>query len=109
MEKNITAGLEAYEREDYAETEERFKAAAAIAEALEPQDQYLAMSLNNLAKLYSSQGRYADAEPLLVRTVAILEDARITECKQRCLWPVRTNLHRAIINLARLYRNQHKY
>jgi hypothetical protein len=31
--------------------------------------------LNNLASLYRSQGRYADAEPLLKRSLAILETA----------------------------------
>ena len=33
------------------------------------------MSLNNLAVLYQSQGRYADAEPLLRRSLAICEKA----------------------------------
>jgi tetratricopeptide (TPR) repeat protein len=34
----------------------------------------LATSLNNLALLYKSQGRYSEAEPLLVRALAIYEE-----------------------------------
>jgi tetratricopeptide (TPR) repeat protein len=33
---------------------------------------HVATSLNNLANLYRSQGRYADAEPLYLRALAIL-------------------------------------
>ena len=35
----------------------------------------LRMSLNNLADLYQAQGRYADAEPLYKRSLAIGEKA----------------------------------
>jgi tetratricopeptide (TPR) repeat protein len=34
----------------------------------------VATSLNNLAKLYESQGRYAEAEPLYVRAIAIYQE-----------------------------------
>ncbi|MEH2407794.1 MAG: tetratricopeptide repeat protein [Nostoc sp.] len=33
----------------------------------------VATSLNNLAALYESQGRYSDAEPLYIQAVAIAE------------------------------------
>ena len=33
---------------------------------------YVATSLNNLAALYRAQGRYADAEPLYKRSLAIV-------------------------------------
>ncbi len=35
----------------------------------------MGQSINNLAALYHVQGRYADAEPLYKRTLAILEKA----------------------------------
>jgi tetratricopeptide (TPR) repeat protein len=34
----------------------------------------VANSLNNLAKLYESQGKYAEAEPLYVRAIAIYRE-----------------------------------
>jgi hypothetical protein len=36
---------------------------------------HVANSLNNLAGLYYLQGRYSEAEPLLVRSLAIFEKA----------------------------------
>ncbi|MDJ0726919.1 MAG: tetratricopeptide repeat protein [Prochloraceae cyanobacterium] len=33
----------------------------------------MATSLNNLANLYESQGRYSDAEPLYLEALAIVE------------------------------------
>ncbi len=33
------------------------------------------MSLNNLALVYSAQGRYAEAEPIYQRSLAIFEKA----------------------------------
>ncbi len=38
-----------------------------------PQDPRLATSLNNLAGLYRAQGKYAEAEPLYKRALAIGE------------------------------------
>ena len=35
----------------------------------------MGQSLNNLAELYRAQGRYADAEPLFKRSLAILKKA----------------------------------
>jgi tetratricopeptide (TPR) repeat protein len=35
---------------------------------------YTAVSLNNLALLYTSMGRYQEAEPLYVRSLAIVEE-----------------------------------
>ena len=39
--------------------------------ALGPDHPDVARSLNNLAELYDDQGRYADAEPLYKRSLAI--------------------------------------
>ncbi len=43
--------------------------------ALGPEHSSVAASLNNLAGLYYRQGNYAEAEPLLQRTLAIVEKA----------------------------------
>ena len=40
---------------------------------MESQHQDVATSLNNLAGLYSAQGRYAEAEPLYQRALVILK------------------------------------
>jgi CHAT domain-containing protein len=57
-------------------------------------------ALNNLAGLYESQGRYAEAEPLYQRTVAIFEKA---------LGPEHPNVGAALNNLAGLYESQGRY
>ncbi len=43
--------------------------------ALGPEHPHVATSLNNLAGLYRAQGKYAEAEPLLKRSLAISEKA----------------------------------
>ena len=43
--------------------------------ALGPEHPEVATSLNNLAALYKAQGRYAEAEPLYRRSLAIKEKA----------------------------------
>ncbi len=43
--------------------------------ALGPEHPDVAISLNNLARLYTGQGRYAEAEPLIQRALAIWEKA----------------------------------
>ena len=49
-----------------------YKRSLAIVEkALGPDHPDVAASLNNLAVLYQHQGRYADAEPLYKRSLAI--------------------------------------
>ncbi len=60
----------------------------------------VALSLNNLASLYDKQGRYADAEPLYKRSLAIWEKA---------LGPDHPNVATALTNLAELYTNQGRY
>lgn len=68
----------------WTEAEPLFDRALAIHEELfgdslrdgkaERPDRYFAISLNNLAELYRSQGRWAEAEPLYVRALAIDEN-----------------------------------
>jgi len=72
-ESYITAAQQAYQQADCAEAEKQSEAALKEAEAFD--DVRLATSLNNLALLYKAQGRYAEAEPLYQRALAIREKA----------------------------------
>ncbi|MCH7767215.1 MAG: tetratricopeptide repeat protein, partial [Acidobacteria bacterium] len=56
--------VKAYQQADYAQAEKLFLAALKEAEKFGEQDPRLATSLNNLAVLYHTQGKYAQAEPL---------------------------------------------
>ncbi len=60
----------------------------------------MATSLNNLAALYKAQGRYAEAEPLHKRALAIFEKA---------LGPKHPDVAQSLNNLAVLYATQGKY
>ena len=64
--------------------------------ALGPDHPNVATSLNNLAVLYKTQGRYADAEPLYKRSLAIREKA---------LGPDHPDVATSLNNLAALYKN----
>jgi tetratricopeptide (TPR) repeat protein len=44
-----------------------------VEEVLGEEHPDMALSLNNLAALYDNQGRYAEAEPLYQRALAIVE------------------------------------
>ncbi|MEE8199620.1 MAG: tetratricopeptide repeat protein [Candidatus Acidoferrales bacterium] len=65
----------AYQQADYAEAEKLFLAALKEAEKFGEQDPRFAASLNNLAELYRTLGKYAQAEPLYERALAIAEKA----------------------------------
>ena len=69
----IEAGKKALGAGDYAEAEKMYLLALKTAEEYGPSDTKLATSLNNLAVLYRTQGRDADAEPLQRRSLAIRE------------------------------------
>ena len=99
-ESYITAGQQAYQQADYAEAEKQFEAALKEAEAFGPDDVRLAKSLNELGLVYKAQGRYADAEPLYERSLAILEKA---------LGPEHLNVAASLNNLAGLYSTQGRY
>jgi tetratricopeptide (TPR) repeat protein len=94
-ESYIAAGQEAYQRADYAEADNQFMAALKQAEGFGPQDPRLATSLNGLAALYRSLGRYTEAEPLHKRALAIREKA---------LGPDHPDVARSLNNLAALHR-----
>src|SRR5262245_56408993 len=59
----------------YEETEKTYLAALAHAEELGLEESRLVESLNALAVIYVKKGRYADAEPLFRRALAIAEKA----------------------------------
>jgi len=65
--------------------------------ALGPEHPDVAQSLNNLAELYRSQGRYAQAEPLYKRSLAMLE---------KVLGPDHPDVANSLNNLALLYDSQ---
>ncbi len=71
----MAAATKAYQQGNYPEAEDQLGAALKEAEGFGPQDPRLATSLNNLALLYHDQGRYAEAEPLYERALAIVEKA----------------------------------
>jgi tetratricopeptide (TPR) repeat protein len=60
----------------------------------------VALSLNNLALLYQNEGRYADAEPLFKRLLAIRENA---------LGRDHPDVAVSMNNLASLYQNEDRY
>ena len=63
-------------------------------------DVILAATLNNLAERYKEEGRYADAEPLYKRALAIREKA---------LGPDHPAVAQSLNNLADLYTAQGRY
>ncbi len=63
-------------------------------------EQAMATDLNNLALLYQAQGRYAEAEPLYKRALAIREKALGAE---------HPDVAQSLNNLAALYHDQGRY
>ena len=59
----------------------------------------MADSLNNLAELYRTQGRYTEAEPLQQRALAI---------REQVLGPQHLDVANSLNNLALLYHNQER-
>ncbi len=68
--------------------------------ALDPGHPDVAASLNNLAELYKTQGRYAEAEPLL---------ERVLEIDEKSLGPEHPDVAISLNNLASLYDDQGRY
>ena len=98
--KYIMAGNKAYRSGQYAKAEKQWVAALKEAEKFGQEDPRLATSLNNLAALYQAQSKYAKAEPLYLRALAI---------KEKALGAEHPDLVRSLNNLAALYRAQDKY
>ncbi len=94
-ERYMRAGEAAYHQGNYPEAVKQTKAALSAAEAFGPNDPRLATTLNNLALFYNTQGRYAEAEPLYKRALAIREKA---------LGPEHPHVAASLNNLAALYK-----
>jgi tetratricopeptide (TPR) repeat protein len=71
----MRAGISAFQQGDYIKAERRWTSALREAETFGPGDPRIAASLTNLAGAYSSQAKYAKAEPLYRRSLAIREKA----------------------------------
>ena len=97
--KYAEAGEKAYEQGEYAEAEKQFTAALKEAENFGEQDPRLATSLNNLALSIHDQGKYAEAEPLYKRAIAIDEKA---------LGPEHPNVAMSLENYAALLRKTNR-
>lgn len=67
----VEAGNEAYAQERVAQAEVKFLEALEEAEKFGEDDPRLALSLNNLAAVYHTQGKYTMAEPLYTRSLDI--------------------------------------
>ena len=76
------------------------RALAGTEKALGPEHPHTAQSLNNLALLYRTQGRYKEPEVLYQRALAIREKA---------LGPQHRQTAESLNNLAVLYRNEGRY
>ena len=92
-----SAGMTAHQQGKYKEAEKQWEAALKEAEGFGPEAPRLATSLNNLGELYRVQGRYAEAEPLYKRALAIVEKA---------LGPEHPHVATGLYELATLYRAQ---
>ena len=99
-ESYITAAQQAYQQAEYAEAEKQLEAALKGTEAFGLDDVRLATSLNNLAALYHAQGKYAEAEPLYQRALAI---------RDKALRPEHPLIATSLNNLALIYDAQGRY
>jgi tetratricopeptide (TPR) repeat protein len=96
----MAAGVAAYQQGKYAEAEKQWVAAVKEAEGFGPQDPRLAASLNRLGEVHLHQRRYAEAEPLIKRALAI---------RQKALGPKNPDVAMSLHNLALLYKAQGRY
>ena len=99
-ENYVIAGGKAHDKGNYPDAEKHIAAAVKEAEGFGPQDPRLAASLLGLGELYLHRRRYAEAESLLKRGLAIREKA---------LGPEHPDVAGSLNNLAALYDDQGKY
>ena len=99
-ERHLRTGAAAYQQGNDAEAVKQTKAALSAAEAFGPDDPRLALTLHYLALLYDAQGKYAGAEPLLKRALAIREKA---------LGPAHPDVAQILYNLAVFHYTQGRY
>lgn len=98
--KYLADGAKAYELRQYDEAEKWLKAALSEAERFGPDDPRLATTLDDLAELYRAQGRYAEAEPLYKRSLAI---------REKISTPDQADQVGTLDGLAELYKAQGRY
>jgi tetratricopeptide (TPR) repeat protein len=96
----VEAGTEAYESGRVAQAEIHFLEAFQEAETFGEDDLRLALSLNNLAAVYHTQGKYTMAEPLYTRSLDI---------KKRALGEEHAEVALLVHNLAVLYSARRMY
>ena len=97
---HMIAGESAYRTGDYRTATARFEAALREAKSFSASDPRLATTLNNLAEVYRTQGRFSEAEPLYRRDLAISE---------KTLGPNHPDVGMSLNNLASLYQAQGRY
>jgi tetratricopeptide (TPR) repeat protein len=99
-EQYVRAAKEAYRNRDYDGCEKLLHSALEEAEKGGPEDQRVAVTLHNLANLAAMRKRYAEAEQLDLRALALLEKTRGSE---------HFRVGVALLGLADLYAVQAKY
>ena len=99
-ESTVASAYQAYQSGRFREAEGFFRTALDEARKLPEDNPRLATSLNNLAALYDTVGRYTDAEPLYRQALDLME---------KTLGPRDPNVATALNNLAELYRAQGLY
>ena len=92
--------MTAYQGGDYRAAAASFAAALKEAESFAEADPRLATTLNNLAALHHAQGGYAEAEPLLRRSLGI---------REKVLGAEHPDVGQSLNNLAGLYNSQGRY
>lgn len=96
----MAAGDTAFRRGEFDEAEIRYDGALETVEGFAAEGPHLATSLNNLAELHRARGRFAEAERLHIRALAIRENV---------LGPGHAEVATSLNNLAALYHAQHKF
>jgi tetratricopeptide (TPR) repeat protein len=95
--KHAEEAKKAHQQGDEAQAEKLLQVSYQEAEKFGPDDPRFAVSMHNLANFYATRARYAEAEPLYQRAVAVLERVRGPEHPQTAL---------ARVGLADLYQVQ---
>ncbi len=94
------AAAKEYSQGRLEDAEMSLKDALREAEAFGAEDPRLAVTLNNLGLLYEVQKKYAEAEPLLQRALAI---------REKSLGPEHLDVAKSLSNLGAIYRAQGRY
>jgi tetratricopeptide (TPR) repeat protein len=94
------AGERAYERRQYAASENFLNAALQQAQRFGPNDLRVATTLNDLGLLYRAEGKFKEAEPLYRRSLAI---------REKKLGPTDPAVATSLNNLAGLLAAENRY